>query len=49
MTEIIYKPFIKTRQSIDGHSEYPIESGIYAFFLAKNSSLHDVKKVEKSL
>jgi hypothetical protein len=44
MTNGIHKSFTKTRQLIDGHSDYPTESGIYAFFLADNSNLLDFGK-----
>lgn len=45
MTTDIHKSFVKTRQLIGGHLNYPSVAGIYAFFLADNSNLHDFGKV----
>jgi hypothetical protein len=44
MTDQIQKSFIQTKQFIDGHTNYPSKSGIYAFYLSDNSHLFDFGK-----
>ena len=41
MINTITKSFTKTKQKINGHKDYPTESGIYAFFLSSKSNLSD--------
>lgn len=47
MTEQIEKSFLQTKQFIDGHKNYPTQSGIYAFYLSENSNLFDFGKGER--
>ncbi|ULQ51700.1 GIY-YIG nuclease family protein [Flavihumibacter fluvii] len=44
MTEYIAKSFMKTKQNLNGHKNYPTKPGIYAFTLADNSTLEDFGK-----
>jgi hypothetical protein len=41
MMEQIIRSFINTKQFIDGHKDYPVKPGVYAFYLSDNSSLRE--------
>jgi len=44
MTKEISQSFLRTKQFLNEHQDYPIQPGIYAFYLSDNSNLLDFGK-----